>query len=59
MWKQKKQQSKQNDKIPFNTFRIYITVYDTYPLLYFKGHIHMMSNDSPINMETKNNTVNK
>ena len=46
-------------KITFNILRIYITIYHTYPLFCFKGHIYMMSNDSPINMETKNNTINK
>ena len=59
MWKQK-QQSKQNYKISFNTLRIYITVYHTYPLLYCKGHMQIMGNDSTINVETKkNNRVNK
>ena len=52
MWKQK-QQSKQNYKISFNTLRIYITVYHTYPLLYCKGHMQIMGNDSTINVETK------
>ena len=51
--------SKENDKIAFNTLRIYITIYHTYQLLYCKGHIQMMSNDSTINVERKNNRVNK
>ena len=54
-----KQQSEQNDKIPSNTIRIYITIYHTYRLLYCKEHIQMMSNDSTINVETKNNRINK
>ena len=36
----------------------YITIYHTYRLLYFKGQIQMMSNDSIINVETKT-IVNK
>ena len=32
----------------------YITIYHTYLLLYCKGHIQMISNDSIINVETKN-----
>ena len=34
-------------------------MYHTYRLLYCKGHIQMISNNSTINMETKNDTVNK
>ena len=45
---------KQNDKIVFNILRIYIIVYHTYLLLYYKEHIHMKSNESTINVETKN-----
>ena len=41
------------DKITFNTLRVYITTYHTYQLLYCKGHIQMISNDSIINVETK------
>ena len=37
----------------FNTLRIYITIYHTYPLLYCKEHIQMTSNDSIINVKTK------
>ena len=48
-----KQQSEQNDKIAFNTFRTYITTYHTYQLLYHKGHYQMMSNDNTINVKTK------
>ena len=51
--------SKENDKIIFNTLRIYITICHTYLLLYCKGHIQMVSNDRTINVETKNNRVNK
>ena len=36
--------------ITFNTLRIYITLYHTYPLLYYKG---------PIQMEEENNRVRK
>ena len=43
----------------FNTLRIDITIYHTYMLLNCKGHIQMMSNDSTINMKTKNNRINK
>ena len=41
MWKQKNQQSKQNDNFESNTFRNYTTLYHTYQLLYCKGHIKM------------------
>ena len=34
-------------------------IYHTYLLLYCKGHIQMMSIDSTINVETKNNRVNE
>ena len=34
-------------------------MYHTYMLLYCKGHIQMTSNDSIINVETKNNRMNK
>ena len=43
----------------FNTLRIYITIYHTYQVLYCKGHIQMTSNKSIINVETKNNRINK
>ena len=39
MWKQKTIESAQKDKIIFNTNRIYITIYITYLLLRYKGHI--------------------
>ena len=39
--------------------RIYITIHHTYQLLYCKGHIQLKSNDSIINVVTKNNRVNK
>ena len=55
----KKQQSEQSDKFPFNTIRIYITIYHTYLLIYCKRHIQMRSNDSIINVEIKNNRVSK
>ena len=42
-----------NDKIAFNTLRIYITIYDTYLLLYCKWHIQIRINNSIINVETK------
>ena len=44
--------SEQNDKITFNTLRIYIEIYYTYQLLYCKRLIERMSNDSIINVET-------
>ena len=43
----------------FNSLRIYITIYHTYPLLYCKKHVQVVSNNSMINVETKNNRVNK
>ena len=46
-------------KIVFNTLRIYITIYHTYPLLHCNGHIQMMIHDSITNVKTKNNRVNK
>ena len=52
MWKQKIIEWT-NDKIAFITFRIYITIYHTYFLLYCKGYIQMMSNDSNKNVEKK------
>ena len=39
--------------LDWNTLRIYITVYSTYMLLYHKGHIHITSNYSIINMKRK------
>ena len=42
-----------NDKTAFNTIRIYIIIYHTYPLLYCKEHIQMINNDTAINVETK------
>ena len=30
----------------------YVTIYHTYPLLYYKGHIQITSNGSNINVET-------
>ena len=38
---------------------MYITIYHTYWLLYCTEHIKMMSNDSTINVGTKDNRVNK
>ena len=35
------------------------TLYHTYRLLYCKGYIQITSNDSIINVETKNNRINK
>ena len=58
MWKQRIQQSKQNDNIEFNTLRNYTTLYHTYPLLYCKGHIQIKSNHSNVNVK-ENNRVNK
>ena len=49
----------QNDKIGFNTLRIYITICYTYLLLYCKGQIQTRSNDSTINVETKSDRLNK
>ena len=43
--------SKENDKIAFNTLRIYITIYHTYNILYCKEHIQKTCNDSTINSE--------
>ena len=54
-----KQLSKQNHKNTFNIFRIHITLYKKYILLYFKEHIHMTGNTSNINVQTKTNTLNK
>ena len=48
----KKQLSKQNDNIEFNTLRNYIILYHTYRLLYCKGHIQITSNHSNGNAET-------
>ena len=39
-----------NDKIVFNTLRIYITIYNTYTQLYCKEKIQLMSNDITINV---------
>ena len=58
MWKQI-QQSEQNDKIAFNTYRLNIKIDQTYPLLYCRGCIKITNNDGTINVETKNNRVNK
>ena len=30
--------------VTFNKLKIYITIYHTYPLLYYKGHIQMIRN---------------
>ena len=49
----------QNDKIAFNIHKMYFTINHRYLLLYCKGHIQMMSNDSNINVVIKNNRVNK
>ena len=57
--KTKKIQCEQNDKNAFNTLRIDIIIYPTYPLLYCKEHIQMTSNDSIINVKTKKYRVNK
>ena len=46
-----KQYSEQNDKIAFDTHRIYITIYHNYWLLYCKKHIKMASNDNTIKVE--------
>ena len=46
-------------QIAFDKIRIYITIYHTNQLLYCKGHIQIMSNDSTINVETKNNRMMK
>ena len=46
-------------KTVINKLRIYVTIYHTYQLLYYKVHIQMTSNDSIINEETKNNKVSK
>ena len=55
MWKQKKQQSKQNDNIEFNTFTNYAnaTLYHTYLLLYCKGNIQVTNIYSKVNVETE------
>ena len=45
--------------IKFNTLTNYTTLYQTYQLLYCKRHIEIISNHSNVNMETKNNRVNK
>ena len=43
-----------------NTIHVYYTaLYHTYQLLYCKGHIQITSNHSNVNVETKNNRVNK
>ena len=57
--KTKKQYSEQNDEIAFSIFRIYITIYHTYLLLYCKGHIQIRSNDSNINVKTKKKQYNE
>ena len=38
---------------------IYTTLYQTYQLLYCKGHIQITNNHSNVNIETKNNRENK
>ena len=35
------------------------TLYHTYPLLYYKGHIQLTYNHTTIKVENKTNTVNK
>ena len=40
-----------NNKIAFNTYRIYATIYYTYLLLYCKGHIQIISNESTTNVK--------
>ena len=51
--------SRQNHNNTFNIFRIHITLYQNYILLYCKGHIYMTTNSSNINVQTKTNTLNK
>ena len=46
-----------NVNVTFNTVRIYTTLFDTYLLLYCKGHIQMTNNYSTINVETENSRV--
>ena len=53
MWKQKKQRSKQNDNIEFNTLTNYTTLYHTYLLLYCKGNIQVTNIYSKVNAETE------
>ena len=54
-----KQLSKQNHNNTFNIFRIHITLYQNYILLYCKRHIYITSNNNNINVQTKTNTLNK
>ena len=46
---------KENNKVKPIKLRIYITLYHTYTLLYYKGHIQMKSNHTTINVEKKTN----
>ena len=39
--------------VTFNKLRIYVTLYHTYPLLYYKEHIQMISNHTIKNVEKK------
>ena len=48
----KKEIQLKKDKIAFNTLKVNITIYHTYPLLYSKGDIQMVSNNSTINVVT-------
>ena len=60
MWKQKKNNKvNKMTRLKFKTHRNYTAIYHTYSLLYCKGHIQMTNNHSNVNMETKNNRVNK
>ena len=44
--------NKQQNKL--NILRNYTTLYNTYKLLYCKGHIQITSNHSNVNVETRN-----
>ena len=44
---------KENNRVKPIKLRICITLYHTYPLLYYKGHIQIKSNHTTINVEKK------
>ena len=47
------------DKITINTLRVYITIYHTYKSIYNKGHIRINTNDTTLNVVSRNSRVNK
>ena len=43
------------DKITINTLRVYITIYHPYKSIYNKGHIRINTNDTTLNVVSRNN----